>query len=77
MTTPAIQTKPRRTPYQGMIEPLARGHDPRQIEAFMRCQHGTLDGLYPAQFRKEVNLAIDCIMADPDLAESLAQSYGF
>ena len=77
MTSLAIQTKPRRTPYQGQIEPLARGHDCRQIEAFMRCEHGTLDRLSPAKFRAEVNLAIQCIMADPDGAERLAQSYGF
>lgn len=67
----------RRAPYHSIIEPLARGHDPRQIEAFMRCEHGTLDRLTPAKFRAEVNLAIQCIMADPDGAERLAKSYGF
>ena len=69
-------TKTRKSPYHQMIAPIARGHDTGQIEAFMRLEHGTLDRLSPSQFKSEVNVAIECIMDDPALAESLAASYG-
>jgi len=51
--------------------------DPRHVEAWMRLEHPTLDGLTRAQFQDEVAAALDCIAAAP-LAESeaLAQSYG-
>ena len=51
--------------------------DPRHVEAFMRVEHGTLDALTPAQFTKEVKMALACIeQGGVDDAEELAKSYG-
>ena len=69
--------------YQQMIrEILAKqGHvgqyDARHVEAFMRLEHSTLDGLSRAQFAAEVKIAHACIdKCGRDGAESLARSYG-
>lgn len=64
------------TYYQRQIAPLAPKYDPRQIEAYMRLECGTLDWLSPARFKKEIRIACQCIDADPNGAEALAQSYG-
>ena len=69
--------------YQQLIrEAMARtGHiaaaDPRHVEAWMRLEHGCLDGLSRQQFTDEVTIALRCIAAGP-LADSdaLATSYG-
>jgi hypothetical protein len=51
--------------------------DPRHVEAWMRLEHGTLNGLSPRQFTKEVGIALDCIAAGAVAdSESLAQSFG-
>jgi hypothetical protein len=51
--------------------------DPRWIEAWMRLEHGCLDGLSADQFRAEVKIALACIEAGPLAdSESLAQSMG-
>ena len=51
--------------------------DPRHVEAFMRAEHGTLDGLSPERFRAEALLAGRCVMqAGGAAAEKLALSYG-
>jgi hypothetical protein len=52
------------------------GVDPRHVEAWMRLEHSTLDGLSRGQFRAEVLAALDCIDADPHASERLALSYG-
>lgn len=68
--------------YQQMIrETLAKqgriGTDPRHIEAFMRLEHSTLDGLARWQFDAEVALAVDCIDAGGMAnAEACALSFG-
>ncbi len=50
--------------------------DPRHIEAYMRLEHSTLDGLSPRQFDDEVEIGIACVEADGTAnAESLAQSF--
>ena len=67
--------------YQERIrETLARngfiGVDPRHIEAYMRVECPTLDGLSGKRFDA---LAIDCVAdvkADPQTAERLAQMDG-
>lgn len=52
-------------------------YDPRHIEAFMRLEHSTLDGLSRGQFASEVSTARVCIdEGGRDGAESLARSYG-
>lgn len=70
--------------YQTMIrEALAAmgrigAADPRHVEAWMRLEHGCLDGLGSlARFRSEVRTALACVDAGP-LADSedLARSFG-
>ena len=69
--------------YQLMIrESMARtGHlaaaDPRHVEAWMRLEHGCLDGLSAQQFTEEVTTALACIAAGPLAdSEALAASFG-
>ena len=69
--------------YQQLIrETMARlgrigAADPRLIEAWMRLEHGCLDGLSASQFTSEVEIALQCIEAGPLAdSEALAQSYG-
>jgi hypothetical protein len=51
--------------------------DPRHVEAWMRCEHPTLDGLSRSQFTAEVETALQCIDAGPlNDSERLAQSFG-
>lgn len=51
--------------------------DPRHVEAYMRLEHSTLDGLSPRKFRSEVAMALECIAATPTAdSEALAASYG-
>ena len=49
---------------------------PRHVEAYMRLEHGTLDKLSAAQFRRSIIEAEQCVVADHNMAERLAQSYG-
>ena len=64
--------------YRAMIETIAPMYDARQIEAFMRSEHNTLDGLSPMQFHAEVRIACACIdEAGPQLSERIAKSFGF
>lgn len=51
--------------------------DPRHVEGYMRLASGTLDHLSPAQFRAEVEFAMECVDLDgATVAEDLAQSFG-
>lgn len=51
--------------------------DPRHVEAYMRLEHSTLDGLAEWQFWNEVTTAIECIkFGGAAEAEALAQSFG-
>ena len=53
------------------------GVDPRHVEAWMRIEHGTLDGLGPGRFRNEVEVAIALIdRAGTAESEALARSFG-
>ncbi len=52
-------------------------YDPRHIEAYMRLEHPTLDGLSLAQFKREVAVCAECVDAGGiDAAERNARSYG-
>jgi len=67
--------------YQQMIrKELARrgrlGVNSRYVEAWMRLEHGCLDGLDPEEFRREVAIGADCVEADPDASVRLAGTYG-
>ena len=53
------------------------GIDARHVEAYMRLEHPTLDGLSKKQFEKEVTLGILCVETDgPENAEKCAKSFG-
>lgn len=53
------------------------GIEARIIEAWMRDEHGTLDGLSPAQFGAAVTSArLTAIAAGDAINEELARSYG-
>ncbi len=64
--------------YKDRIRALAGPrYDPRHIEAYMRLEHGVLDGLSPARFRAEVAIGMRCVDAGGTVnAEKLAQSCG-
>jgi hypothetical protein len=76
-------TAPRRRSHyqQHIAERLALtgniGIDPRHIEAFMRLEHPTLDGLSRGQFASEVDISAACVQqAGPAESEQLAESFG-
>lgn len=55
----------------------AIGIDPRHVEAYMRLEHSTLDGLSGSQFSSEVGVGIACVRHEGlDIAERCAQSFG-
>ncbi len=68
--------------YQGRIaETLvglgAPGASPRVVEAWLRLEHGTLDGLGGAAWVAAVRLALGCAQASaPAENEELARSFG-
>ena len=50
-------------------------YDPRHIEAYMRLEHSTLDGLSPSQFAHEVAVSANCVEAGGiDAAERNART---
>jgi hypothetical protein len=70
--------------YEQMIrEAMARlgrigEQHPAIVEAWMRVEHGTLDGLSKEQFQREVAISLDCAaQATTKENESIARSYGF
>lgn len=67
--------------WQAIREEIARqGHigvDPRHVEAYMRLEHGCLDGLSKRQFQDEVRICIACVLqGGSDQAEMNAKSFG-
>lgn len=51
--------------------------DPRHIEAYMRLEHPTLDGLSATQLRREVAISVKCVdAAGLAEAEACAASFG-
>ena len=52
------------------------GVDPRHVEAFMRDEYGTFDGLSRSAFHEAVADGAESALADPALADALADSYG-
>lgn len=78
-----LKSAPRVSFYSNEIRQrlAATGHvgkyDPRHVEAYMRLEHGTLDGLSARQFDDEVETSRQCIDAGGTAdAEALALSYG-
>ena len=63
--------------YQELIHKTEPNYDPRHIEAFMRCEHPTLDGLSREQFVAEVHFCAKCVdEAGIEASEMLAESFG-
>ena len=68
--------------YEQMIREILaeneiRGIEPRHVEAYMRIEHSTLDGLSRRQFVHEVHVAVACIAeGGVAMAERVAQSQG-
>lgn len=67
--------------YQKMIAEIltdmGRDDSPRHVEAWMRIEHPTLDGLSPLAFAHEVRIASDCARAaEVGESDSLADSMG-
>jgi hypothetical protein len=63
--------------YQRRIAQRTSDADPRHVEAWMRLEHPTLDGLSRAEFECEVDDAVVAIAAaGPDESEALAASFG-
>lgn len=51
--------------------------DPRHVEAWIRAEHGALDGMSLPRFRREVALGVACIReAGVAESEALAVSFG-
>ena len=48
----------------------------RLVEAYMRLEHSTLDGLSAAAFAREARIGLECVLADRPEAELLAKSFG-
>ena len=73
--------KPKSPYFDAIAQEIARqghiGTDPRHVEAYMRLEHSTLDGLSHSQFKTEVIGCIGCVHADGTAnAERCAQSFG-
>ena len=63
--------------YAARIARLAPDHDPAHVEAWMRLEHPTLDGLDAIQFAREVAGAVACIRrAAITESDKLAHSFG-
>ena len=67
-----------KTPYHSTIRRFTTQYDPRHVEAYMRCECGTLDHLTEEDFAAQVAMAAMCIKeGGRDMAERIAKSYGF
>lgn len=61
--------------YQKHIAACVPSADPRHVEAFMRLEHGNLDGLSRTDFEACAKSCAEAAATDPLLAERLAGSY--
>ena len=65
------------TYYQRFIAEHTRDIDPRHVEAWMRVEHPTLDGLSRSEFIAAMHAAVGfAIDAGPEQSEALAASFG-
>jgi hypothetical protein len=63
--------------YADLIGKAVPGVPARLVEAWMRLEHSTLDGLSRSQFNRAARTAAQCLAAsDPTTNEALAASYG-
>ena len=77
MSEPTMGGMARWTFYQRFIAERTRDVDPRHVEAWMRVEHPTLDGLSRVEFIDEMYAALAAaIEAGPEQSERLAASFG-
>ena len=77
MPEPTMGEMARWTYYQRFIAERTKDVDPRHVEAWMRVEHPTLDGLSRREFIAEMHVALGCaIDAGPEASEALAASFG-
>jgi hypothetical protein len=63
--------------YQRRIAERTRDVDPRHVEAWMRLEHPTLDGLSAAELERAIQEALECVRAaGATESEALAASFG-
>ncbi len=77
MPEPTMGEMARWTFYQRYIAERTRDIDPRHVEAWMRTEHPTLDGLTAQQFNDAMYAALGAAMdAGPTESEALAATFG-
>ncbi len=77
MPGPTMGEMARWTFYQRYIAERTRDVDPRHVEAWMRVEHATLDGLTAREFDEAMHAALGAaIDAGPAESEALAASFG-
>lgn len=77
MPEPTMGEMTRWTFYQRFIAERTRDIDPRHVEAWMRIEHPTLDGLSLAEFINAMHAALAAALdAGPEESEALAASFG-
>ena len=77
MPEPTMGEMARWTFYQRYIAERTKDIDPRHVEAWMRVEHPTLDGLTAQQFTDAMYAALGAAMdAGPTDSEALAASFG-
>lgn len=77
MPEPTMGQMARWTFYQRFIAERTKGVDPRHIEAWMRIEHPTLDGLSRQAFITAMHAALAAVIeAGPEASEELAASFG-
>ena len=77
MPEPTMGEMARWTFYQRFIAERIKDVDPRHVEAWMRVEHATLDGLSRAEFINDMYAALAATLeAGPEESERLAASFG-
>jgi hypothetical protein len=77
MPEPTVGEMARWSFYQRYISERTKDIDPRHVEAWMRVEHPTLDGLSRQEFIDAMYAALAAaIEAGPDDCEALAASFG-
>ena len=65
------------TSYQRLIAEHTRDADPRHVEAWLRVEYPTLDGLSRRELIEEIDIALACAReAGAEQSEALAASFG-
>jgi hypothetical protein len=77
MPEPTMGEMAQWTFYQRFIAEHIRETDPRHVEAWMRIEHPTLDGLSRREFIDAMHAALAAVIdAGPEESERLAASFG-